>query len=123
MRAPACAARALVQLAKARGKLGSRPGVRESFANHVLRQVDVCVHQLHLPWIGSVLLHETIVSSLVKRSSRDAALDTRMKLVFHGSTDGPHDAPPAAGWRPAHAVEPSRARMAPASVARRRAAQ
>jgi len=47
MREPACAARALVQFAKARGKLGSRPGLRESFANHVLRQVDV-VHQLLL---------------------------------------------------------------------------
>src|SRR5262245_26189243 len=69
-----------------------------------------------------LLLHETIVSLVVKRSSRNASLDTMVQLVFH-PTYGARDSPPAAGRSPAHPVEPPRARVAPVAVARRGPAQ
>src|SRR5438093_10757822 len=72
--------------------------------------------------VDLLLPHETIVSPIVKGSSSDASLDTMMKLVFH-HRHGARDAPPAAGWGPAHPVEPARARVAPLAGARRGAAQ
>src|SRR5262245_22281457 len=69
-----------------------------------------------------LLLDETTVSSFVKRWSRDASLDTLVKLVFH-TLHGSVDAPPDAGWGPSHSVEPPRARVASFAVARCGAAQ
>src|SRR5215471_932965 len=65
---------------------------------------------------NSCFYTETLVSYAVKQSSRKAALDTSLILLFH-RLHGANGAPPTARWSPAHAVELARARVAPIAVA------